>query len=128
MTKQESIFSPRRKHAIRLPGILGNQIVNQDANIGLRSIENEWLIPTELQCCVDAGHDTLSRRFLITGCPVDLASVVQSCHEFGFQRAVQLARGKVVVFDGIARLQYLRLLQPGNSRQNRCLHIDRQTG
>ena len=128
LAQQEPVFRPRGKHPVWFPGVLGNEIVDQHADIGLRAVQDQRRLPLDLQGRIDPGHDALGRSLLIPGSPVDLAGMIQSLHVLGFEGLVELVWRKVVVFDGIPGLQHGRAAEAGNGFQDGGLYVHRQTG
>src|SRR5437870_8007797 len=65
LAQNESIFGPRRKHPVRLAGSLRNQVVNEDADIGLVAPEYNGLVTMHTSSRVDTGHESLCCGFLV---------------------------------------------------------------
>ena len=82
------MLGARREHAIGLETAFGDQIVDEDANVGFVAPKLERRPPCARLRRVDAGDETLRGRFLITGCPVDLAGEKQAADALGLERRV----------------------------------------
>ena len=74
---------------------------------------------------VYAGHNTLSRSFLITCGSVDLTSQEQVFDYFGFEGKIQLCRVEIVVFDGVCRFENLGILKSGDGMKGVQLRMQR---
>ena len=75
---------------------------------------------------VDAGHQTLGGRLLITGGAVDLASHEQAVEFFEFQRGLELGRIEVIVLHGISRAEDSGVLHARNEMEGLELNFHRQ--
>src|SRR5699024_727159 len=77
---------------------------------------------------IDAGQQTLRRRFFITRGAIDLAGEIQPINGPGFEGVLQAARVEIVVFDGVARPRDVCLLETGNGMHQLLLCIEAETG
>ena len=76
--------------------------------------------------CIGAGHQTLRRRFFITGGAIDLPGQEQTRQRRQSQPPVQRARIDMVILDRIAGDDHRHLLQPRQRAQEVLLHLRRQ--
>jgi hypothetical protein len=83
------------------------------------------LFPAQPARRVDPGNQSLTTRLFIPRRPVDLPGQIQTLDRLHRQRMIQFPRVDRVILDGVPRPNHLRLLQPGNRRHYRHLHIDR---
>src|SRR6185503_18076171 len=72
LPKQQPVFSPRGKHAIRLDSSFGNQIIYQHTDIRLIPSKNYRVLALNSSCGVDSSHKTLNTSLFVAGCAVDL--------------------------------------------------------
>ena len=107
--KVQPELCPRSKHAVRLVGTLGNEVVHQDADVSLGAIEVKRRFTAYRKSGVDARHQTLRRRLLIAGRPIDLPGEKQPRKALHLERPVKLRRVDGVVFNGIAGPQHDRV-------------------
>ena len=77
---------------------------------------------------VHAGDQALAAGLLVARSAVDLAGQVQARDGLHLQRVVQFARVDRIVLDGVAGADHLGVLEPGNRRDHRRLHVDRHAG
>ncbi len=130
--QRQTILGARCEHAIGLGDAAGDKIVDHHGEIAFGAIEDDLATgapsPAHARRGIEPGDQALPRRFLIAGGAVDLAGEKETWHPPGLERRLQLARIDVVVFDRITRPQHLGLLQAGNGRDQRPLHLLRQGG
>ena len=122
------MLRPRGEHAVGLLGAGGDQVVHQHGHVrgvapGHEGIE--LLLPAG---DVQGRPQPLGRGLFVTGGAVDLARQPQTGQSLGLQRAVQLHRVGVVVFDGIAGTHHDGMLQTGDGVDHGLLHVQRQAG
>ena len=72
---------------------------------------------------IDAGHQALTGRFLITRGAVYLSCEEEVLHQLRLQCMGQLRGWKIVVFNRVTWTEYLRLFHPRNLSQSRILNI-----
>ena len=118
-------FGPRREHTVGFVGPLGDQVVDQDADVGICAREHQRLAPAHGAGGVDAGQQALAGGLLITRRAVDLAGQVQAPNSLGLQAGAQLGGIHRVVLDRVAGPDHLCPLQARNRRHHLFLHIDR---
>ena len=80
-----------------------------------------WGSGASAQCCVDACHQSLSRRFLIAGGAIHLSCEEETDYYLRFERVLQLCGIEVVVLDGVAWPVDSDVAQGGNHAQ--CLQL-----
>ena len=101
--EQQPMLSTRSKHPVGLSSYsFCDQIVYENADIGLISGKNQGVIALNLHCSVNPGHYSLCRSLLIARCPVNLTGEVEARYQLGFQSLCELGRVGVVIFNGIA--------------------------
>ena len=80
------------------------------------------------QAMFRAAHSPWAAASFVTGGAVDLARQPQTGQGLGLQRAVQLHRVGIVIFDGIAGTHHDGMLQTGDGVDHGLLHVQRQAG
>ena len=73
MPEHQAILGAAGEHAVRLVDAAGDQVVDQDADIGPRAVEDQRRLALDRERGVDAGDQALGRRLLVAGRAVDLA-------------------------------------------------------
>ena len=81
-----------------------------------------------MQRGVEAGQQTLRRRFFVTGGAVDLTSEKQPGDGAGFERGFEAARVVEIVFNRIAGAQDMCALTALHRAYQSQLHVKRQAG
>ena len=114
----------RSEHPVRLVRAFANQVVDENRSVAFRAVEDEWFLTLNFQGGIDAGHDSLTRRFFIAGRAVDLSGQKQPQDLLRLQRALQFGGIDRVVLDCISRTQHLRRFQSGNGLDYGELHVD----
>ena len=101
------------EHAVGLGGGLGDQVVDQDADVGLIAAEDEvGSAACDVLGGVDAGDEALAGGFFVAAGAVDLAGEEQAARScFVSSVARMLRRPDHVVFDGVAAAEDLGVLQ-----------------
>ena len=64
------MFRTRGKHSVGFPNVLGDQIINQYTDVGLRSIQDQRILIFDFQAGIDTRHQPLCPRFFVTGSAV----------------------------------------------------------
>ena len=128
LSEHQAVFGPAREHPVGLFGPLGDQVVDQHADVGFVAPEDEGLFPFDRQGGVDTRHQSLGRRLLVAGGTVDLAGEVEVFDLFGLQCVLQFGRIDVVVLDGVAVTDDFRVLHPLHRADHRQLHVGGQGG
>ena len=121
------MLGPAGEHPVRFVGPFGDEIVDEHADVRLRTAEDERPAAQHALRGVDARDDPLRRRFLVAARPVDLAGEIQVFDALGFQRRLQLRRRAIVVFDRVPRPDDLRAFQARHRLHEGKLHVERQT-
>ena len=85
------MLGSRREHSVRLEATLRDQIVDQNADVGLVPSQFESFAPDRQVRRVDAGDNSLRRGFLVTGRSVDLTREKQA-RRLASSRAAASAR------------------------------------
>ena len=128
LSKAQSVFRPTREHAIGLGGSAGHEVIDQDADVGLFTAQEERIFPLNFQHGVDACHESLGGRLLVSRGPVDLASKVKVANTLCLERRVQLTGRTVVVLNSIAWAEDLRLLQTWDGSDECVLDLIGEAG
>ena len=129
-------FCPAGKHAIGFGNALGNQVIDQHTQVSLVS---RWQPSTAhvigltqktaaLKRRIDASKQSLRCRLFITGGAVNLASKEQAANLARFKTALQRARVKVVVFNGVTWAENVRVLQALHRAHKGVLNVEGQAG
>ena len=127
LSQQDAVFSARGKHAVRFVHAFRDQIVDENADVGLVALQCEGSGATALQRSVDACQQPLARSLLVARCAVYLTREEQAVDFLRFQRVMQLGRVEEVILDGIPRTIYADVAKAGHALQGFDLHIHRQT-
>ena len=122
------MFGAAGEHAVGLGGAQRDQIIHQHADIGLVACRAPGRFIAHRARGIDAGQQALGAGFFVPGGAVDLAGEIQAGDIARFQRAAQVARVEVVVFDGIAGARDMRLLEAGDAAYESLLHVEGQRG
>src|SRR5262249_28469981 len=77
LAQKQSVLGTARKHPIRLFGSFGDEIVNENPDIGLRPIQDKWWKSLNLQRSVGSGNQPLSRRLFVSRGAVHLSSQIE---------------------------------------------------
>ena len=128
VAEHQAIFGAAGEHAIRLVDTPGDQVVDQDADVGPRTIENERRLVLDRERRVDAGDQPLGGRFLVARRAVDLAGEVQVPDRLGLERRPELRWRGEIVFDGVAVPHDLGVFEPRDQGDDRLLNVARQAG
>ncbi len=122
----QPVFGAAGEHAIGLGDAARDEVIDQHAEVGLVPPRTPGILALHLQAGVDARQQPLCRRLFVAGGAVDLAGEKQAADRLGFERGFQVARIVVIVFDGVAGTQDVRVFQPGNRAHDGELHVERQ--
>ena len=123
LAQQNTVFRSRSKHPVRLIHALIDQVINQDANIGLVPTQHERILPSKLSVRIDTRHQTLGGRFLISRCTIDLASQEKTLDNSRLQGILQILRIEVIVFNCVSWLNEYGILKAGNGVNGLELHF-----
>src|SRR5262249_46084607 len=122
----QTIFGARRKHSVRLANAARYKIPTHNTEISLRTIDDDFVPLARQGRCIETCKKSLRCGLFITGGAVDLSSQKQSVQTFCLQCWSKLARIDVIVFDGVAGTNKLRILQTGNRCDQCMLHVSRK--
>ena len=128
LTQDQAVFAAGGHHAVRLVGALGDQVVDQRADIGVAAPQDEGRETEQLPRGVHPGDKALHGGLLIAGGAVELARAVQPFDLLALQRGIQLRRINAVVFDRIGASCHLGLFQTRDRVQHLDLHLLRHGG
>ena len=124
----QAVLGATGEHAVRFLHALGDQIVDQHAQIRLGAARYPGFLVLRQQGRIQARQHALRGRFLVAGGAVDLAGEEQARHGLRFQRGFQAARVKVIVFDGVAGAQDVGVFHALHRLHQGDLHVERQAG
>ena len=128
LAQAQAILGPAGEHPVGFLHALGEQVVQHDAHVGLVAAGHPGLLALNLARSIQACQQALRGGFLVTGRAVDLACEEQTLNLPGFQAGLQSARIEVVVLDGVAGAQDVRLLQTDHGVHDGQLCVERQAG
>ena len=126
LPQNQPVLCPGRHHPIRFMILLRHQIVDENADICLRTIQNHRLLSLTFSRRIDAGDQPLSRRLLITGTSVKLSPAEKSADLLKLQGQLELVGIDTIILDGIGIADDLHMLQPLHSPVHGILYILRQ--
>ena len=128
LSVDQTVFGAGGHHAIGLVGALGDQIVDEGADVAVAAAEDQRFLALNLQRGIDTCHKALYRCFLIAAGAVELTCAVQTADDLGFHGGIQLGGVHTVVFDGISGTGHFRAGQTGNGMHHFDLHLFGQRG
>ena len=108
---QQAVFAARGHHAVGFVGALGDQIVDQCADVAVAAAQHQRLLSAELQRRVHPRDEALYRRLLIAGGAVELPGPVEPGNLFALQRGPKLGRVQAVILDRVGAAGHLRVLK-----------------
>src|SRR5690606_19539518 len=97
--------------------------IDENADVGLGTIEDERLLIAERENGVDSREKPLRRRLLVAARPADLACEVEPFDEPRLERDVDLRRREEVILDRVAVLEDARLAKRRDRREDLVLHV-----
>jgi len=121
----DAVLAAGGEHAIGLGDALGDEVVDHDADEAVRPAQGEWWPALRRQPGVGAGDDSLAGGFLVAGRAVDLAGEIQPADELGLEGGFEVAGVDVVVFDAVAGLEHVHVLQTADGPQHGELGVGR---
>ena len=125
LTQGKAIFRPSRHHAIGLSGALGDEIVDQDADVGLIPPQDKRFFALDGKGRVDSRHKPLGRRLFVAAGAVDLPRHVE-IRRVGDLKAQSESRSvDGVVLDGIGRAHKFAIFQAVDLFVEGHLHLYR---
>ena len=102
------------------------QIVDQNADIRLRTVEHQLFFSLHAERCIDARDQALRRSLLVSGTAVELAAGKQILDRLELEGRQKLSRVDAVVLDRIRIPHDFCMLQTRHGVIHRNLHILRQ--
>ena len=102
---------------------MGDQIIDQNAEIGLGPINRHHPGPGDRSGSVDARQQPLGRRFFIAGRAVDLSGQKQAGDVAHLQACCQAPWVDIIILDGITRPQDPCVLEPRHRRHKGDLDV-----
>ena len=121
-------LSPRREHAVRFGYASRYEIVNHDAEIGLRAGEDDLLLAAGPKAGIGARQEPLCGGLLVACRAIDLTGQIEARQPLQLQRGPELARVDIVVFDRVARPDDADVLEARHGLEERLLHLGGQGG
>src|SRR5205807_909989 len=121
-------FGARGKHAVRLVGAFGNEVVDQDRRIRFGAIQDEWRLTLYFQGSIDARDNSLAGGLLISAGAINLASEKDPFDLLLLKRAFKFGGIDRIVFNGVAGAKHLRVLEARNGFDDGELHVNWKRG
>ena len=103
-----------------------HEVVDQNADIRLRTVEHQFLFSLYAKRCVDTRDQTLCRSLFISRTTVKLAAGKQIFDRLELEGRQKLSRVDAVVLDRIRIPHDFRVFQARHGVIHRNLHILRQ--
>ena len=125
-TQGQAVLRPRSEHTIGLGDAAGDEVVDQDADISFRPVDQDWLLASELGRSIGARHQALRCRLFIACSAVDLPSEIKARETLGLQRWQQFTRIHIVILNGVAVTDDLCVLEARDGFEEMLLHLLRQ--
>ena len=85
--------------------------------------QHKWSLSPRKQSRVNARHNPLRRRLLVTRGAINLPRQEKTRRRLSLHCRKQLIRRHIIILDGIAHAHHLHALQRRNTAQHRQLHI-----
>ncbi len=126
--EQQAVFGAAGEHAVGLGDPLRDQVVDEDADIGLVAGEVDGGGAGGGAGGVEAGEETLGGGFLVAGGAVDLAGEEQAGHGAQLKAVVEGAGVDEIIFDGVAGAQDLGAFEAGDGVDELCLDVGGEAG
>src|SRR5262249_23672433 len=126
--QQQPVLRPRREHAVWLEAPLCNQVVDQDTDVGLVSLENQrpFVRSKGMLRSICTRDKPLCGSFFVPGRAVDLSRQKESADTLGLKLASELSRLDEVVLDGVPRTDEDRILEARQRMDEIGLYVARQ--
>ena len=128
LAQQQPVFGATGEHAVGLGGSLGNEVIDQHAEVRLAARRHPGLQVAGGARRIQARQQSLCGGFFVAGGAVDLAGEIEPAEALGFERGTQVARIEIVVLDRIAGPREVRLFEAGNAAHELLLDVERQAG
>src|SRR5882724_953956 len=122
--KQQPVLRAAGEHPIGLVGPLRHEVVDQDADVTLVTLDHQGSGPPHTIYGIYAGNQPLSSRFLVAGRAVDLAGEKKASHPLRLQRWKKLRGWRKIVFHGICRTDDLCLFEPWDTADHEQLDVE----
>ena len=103
------------EHAVGFARALGDEVVDEDAEVGFFAFGVPGLAVLYAQGGVDTGKQTLGSRFFVAGGAVDLSGEIEVLDVAAFQGMFEVLRVEEVVFDGVAGAGDARVFEAGDA-------------
>ena len=126
LTEFYAVFRPRGHHAVGFVRTLGDEVVDEDADVRLVAGKHHLFPSFQPQRGVEPRHEPLRRRLLVAAAPVELTRKVQPGEEFAFQRGVKGGGVNAVVLYRVGVFRESAPREPGDGAVHRLLHVMRQ--
>src|SRR3984893_246443 len=126
--QRQAIFGARREHAVGLAHPLHRQIVDHDADIGVRAAENEGVLGAGARRGIEPRDKALRGRLLVARGAIDLPGDKKPVNFFCLQTRAQGAWVDEIIFDRISRPQHPGLGKTGNGVEELLLNLLGQGG
>ncbi len=126
LAQLQPVLGARREHPIGLGHAARDEIVDEHAEIRLVAPRRPAFLAARVTRRVDAGEQPLRRGFLVSRRAVDLPGEEEAADRLGFERRLERARIEIIVFDGIAGTQDVRMLAARDRMHERELDVERQ--
>ena len=114
LSEDEPSFGSACKHAIRLVRSFCDEIIDENADVGILSTEHKRLLTPHGKHGVDTCHDALRSSFFIARRTVDLSCEVKSAYSLRFKRVRQLPGVNAVIFNRVGVRKKLGMFKPRN--------------
>ena len=126
--QQQAVFGTAGEHAVGFACALGDEVVDEDAEVGLFAFGVPGFEVARTAGGVDARQQALRARFFVAGGAVDLAGKVEVVDGAAFEAVFEVLWVEVVVFDGVAGTGDARLFEAGDGLDVGDLCCKRQAG
>ena len=100
-------------------GFFRNQIINQNTNISIRTLQDHLIPSKHLHRRINTGHQSLCRRFLVSRTAIKLTAAEQTTDFLEFQRWFQLRSRNTIIFYRISITDNLRMFKS----RHRMIHL-----
>ena len=120
------MFRPRGHHAVRLVGALGDEVVDEHADVRLVAREHDGLPSFESERGVETRDEPLRRRLFVSAAAVDLTREIQSADELALEGGQKGGRVYAIVLDGVGVFGKTAMREPGHGAIHRLLDVVRQ--
>lgn len=128
LTEEQAEFRAGCHHTVRLFAAFADEVVNENADITVGTLEDDGVFSLNIANSVDTAHKPLCGRFFVAGGAVELTSGKKTVIVLEFQRKLQLGGIDTVILDGICKTGDFAVFQTGNGAVHGNLHILRQRG